>query len=166
MTNFIPSLYTCLIVLVILAFINVGQQMHTNNPTMTAADMQNFSNATEKMWVNASATIMAARKDIVNASPIEIRLYNVIYKGVDTFGYIAVQVMNTGVEYGFQNPDFQAKNASDALIALIVLEIVVVIAMPVCAVVYGLYLLAVWINSKVVVAIVGKTKSKSGVFND
>lgn len=155
MTNFIPGITTCVVLLALLMFINVGQQMHKTDPN---ADISKFTNATEDLWANTSVTLANASAqsaiDMANStSPaISVRINKVVYKAMDAFGYIAVQVANTGVEYGFQNPDFKAKEASDALMLLIALEILVVLFAPICVVIYGIYLLVVWVHDSIITA--------------
>jgi hypothetical protein len=141
MTRFLPGITTLLVLLGILMFINVGQQMRAQDPTM---DVKVFTNTTEFLWANASSKMQSVKPD-ANSTALEIRMANVIYKVVDTAGYVGIQVANTGVEYGFNNPDFQAKTASDALLFLIYAELAVVLFVPACALFYGVYLFGIWL---------------------
>jgi len=144
MTNFLPGLATCIVLLIFLAFISAGQEMYKANPN---ANVSLFANATEAAYVNISAELARTEAKSLNSSnmtPLTARLSKIIYRFADAGGYAAIQVANIGVEYGFSNPEFQAKQASDLLILLIYLEIAAVIFMPICAIVYGAYLLGVW----------------------
>ena len=161
MTNFLPGIVTTIILLALLMFVSLGQQLHTSNPNMSAADLQNLTDSTQALWSNTSAKMMMSQPNV--STQFEARFVNVIYRVVDTFGYVAVEVANTGIEYGFQNPDFEAKQVSDALLILVYLEILVVIFVPTCAILYGIYLVLAWANEKLVDTIAGK-KSK-GVDN-
>ena len=137
MANFLPGLYTCVAILALLSFITIGQEMHRSDP---AIDIQNVTRTNEVLWANASAQIMAKQPSSVNQSIFERRFYNVVYRLVDTGGYVAVEVANTGIEYGFKNPTFDAKEASNWLLVLIGLSIATILFVPVCAVFYLIYL--------------------------
>ena len=82
-------------------------------------------------------------------TPLNSRIRKVVSKLADAGGYAVIQLANTGVEYGFANPDFKAKEASDLLVLLIYIEIATLVFIPICAFVYLVYLGGVWLYKQI-----------------
>lgn len=105
----------------LLAFFGGGKALYEEDNTQ---DVYNFTNN-----LNWNSSIIPAEEIIYNSTSMNIsqanmiRLKNIVYKSVDTVGYIIFETAKWGVETGFRNPDWNYLWLAKWLIILIIIMI-------------------------------------------
>lgn len=135
-----------IILIMLLAFFAIGKAIYREDNTI---DIYNYTSKN----VNWNSTLYNEKYsgDTFNLSMKESeisrhRLVNIIYKGIDTIGYITFEVAKWGIEVGFRNPDWNYLFFIKIIIFLI-LMIILLTLLPVLPLLIALtYLLYVGIK--------------------
>lgn len=99
---------TWLLIIMMLAFFGAGKALYHEDNTQ---DIYNFTNGglfewNSSIWEEERNEIFYNETNL-NVSGITImHLRKILYKGIDTIGYIGIEVAKWGIEVGFRNPEW------------------------------------------------------------
>ena len=131
-----------LLIIFILATFGVGKALYHADNT------QNIYNITARLEWNESLfdDSMENFTDVTgwNVSPISVgHLKNVIFKGVDTMGFIAFEVAKWGVELGYEYPEYNYIKTMKVIVYLLIFMCILTlfsVIVPILALIYLAYI--------------------------
>ncbi|KKM88824.1 hypothetical protein LCGC14_1254800 [marine sediment metagenome] len=109
----------------------VGNSMYERD--LVLKDFQGVEHVTSKLDWNLTYDLLepSSKDDIISS-----RIHNIVYKFADFLGYSAFEVTKTGIEFGYENPQYNYEFAFTLLkwlIIIMILSALVPLFIPVVA---------------------------------